>query len=186
MFQDGHGAGALSFTARPMDMSMLILFLCIAFGLSMDYEVFLISRIKELHDRGMPTAEAVTTGLARTGRIVSAAAALLAVSLLAFAAGTVSFLQMFGIGAGLAIVLDATLVRAVLLPAVMRALGDANWYCPAPCADSTDASPSPKPDTAPDPGHPGPGLPHRTRPATTTPSSTPEEEEPLPCPTSLK
>ncbi|MEY9968484.1 RND superfamily putative drug exporter [Streptacidiphilus sp. MAP12-16] len=132
MFQDGHGGGALAFTARPMDMSMLILFLCIAFGLSMDYEVFLISRIKELHDRGMPTAEAVTTGLARTGRIVSAAAALLAVSLLAFAAGTVSFLQMFGIGAGLAIVLDATLVRAVLLPAALRILGDANWYCPAP------------------------------------------------------
>ncbi|QIY68773.1 MMPL family transporter [Streptomyces sp. RLB1-33] len=132
MFQDGHGSGALSFTARPMDMSMLILFLCIAFGLSMDYEVFLISRIKELHDHGLPTADAVTTGLARTGRIVSAAAALLAVSLLAFAAGTVSFLQMFGIGSGLAIVLDATLVRAVLLPAFMRAFGEANWYCPAP------------------------------------------------------
>ncbi|MET7685597.1 MMPL family transporter [Streptomyces sp. NPDC005423] len=132
MFQDGHGAGALSYTARPMDMSMLILFLCIAFGLSMDYEVFLISRIKELHDHGTPTADAVTTGLARTGRIVSAAAALLAVSLLAFAAGTVSFLQMFGIGSGLAIVLDATLVRAVLLPAFMRAFGEANWYCPAP------------------------------------------------------
>jgi RND superfamily putative drug exporter len=131
IFQDGHLSGPLSFTARPMDTAMTVLFFCIAFGLSMDYEVFLISRIKELHDQGLPTDEAVAAGMARTGRIVSTAAALLAVSLLAFAAGTVSFLQMFGIGSGLAILLDATLVRAVLLPAWLATLGDLNWYAPA-------------------------------------------------------
>jgi RND superfamily putative drug exporter len=132
IFQDGHLASALSFTPRPMDMSMTVLFFCIAFGLSMDYEVFLISRIKELHDRGLPTTEAVSSGLARTGRIVTAAATLLAVSLFGFGASTVSFLQMFGIGSGLAILLDATLIRAVLMPVFLRVVGEANWYCPAP------------------------------------------------------
>lgn len=132
IFQDGHLASVLSFTPRPMDMSMTVLFFCIAFGLSMDYEVFLISRIKELHDHGLPTTEAVGSGLARTGRIVTAAATLLAISLFAFGASTVSFLQMFGIGSGLAILLDATLIRAVLMPVFLRVFGDANWYCPAP------------------------------------------------------
>jgi RND superfamily putative drug exporter len=115
-----------------MDVSMTVLIFCIAFGLSMDYEVFLISRIKELHDRGLPTTEAVSSGLARTGRIVTAAATLLAVSLFGFGASTVSFLQMFGIGSGLAILLDATLIRAVLMPVFLRVVGEANWYCPAP------------------------------------------------------
>ena len=132
IFQDGHLASTLSFTPRPMDMSMTVLFFCIAFGLSMDYEVFLISRIKELHDHGLPTTEAVSSGLARTGRIVTAAATLLAVSLFGFGASTVSFLQMFGIGSGLAILLDATLIRAVLMPVFLRLAGPANWYCPKP------------------------------------------------------
>jgi RND superfamily putative drug exporter len=132
IFQDGHLASVLTFTPRPMDLSMTVLLFCIAFGLSMDYEVFMISRIKELHDQGLPTTEAVSAGLARTGRIVTAAATLLAVSLFAFGVSTVSFLQMFGIGSGLAILLDATVVRAVLLPVFLRAFGDTNWYCPAP------------------------------------------------------
>ena len=132
IFQDGHLASFLSFTPRPMDMSMTVLFFCIAFGLSMDYEVFLISRIKELHDHGLPTTEAVSSGLARTGRIVTAAATLLAVSLFGFGASTVSFLQMFGIGSGLAILLDATLIRALLMPVFLRIAGPANWYCPKP------------------------------------------------------
>jgi len=132
IFQDGHLASVLSFTPRPMDMSMTVLFFCIAFGLSMDYEVFLISRIKELHDHGVPTTEAVSSGLARTGRIVTAAATLLAVSLFGFGASTVSFLQMFGIGSGLAILFDATLIRAVLMPVFLRVAGAANWYCPRP------------------------------------------------------
>ena len=132
IFQDGHLAGWLGVTPRPMDMSMTVLLFCIAFGLSMDYEVFVLSRIKELHDRGVPLAQAVPDGLARTGRIVSTAAGLLAVSFFAFGTSTVSFLQMFGIGTGLAILIDATLVRGVLVPAAMRVLGPAAWYSPAP------------------------------------------------------
>ncbi|WP_432972584.1 MMPL family transporter [Dactylosporangium sp. CA-233914] len=132
IFQDGHLASWLRFTPRPMDTAMTVLMFCIVFGLSMDYEVFLIGRIAELHGRGVPTEEAVRTGLARTGRLVSAAAALLAVSFFAFGTSTVSFLQMFGIGCGLAIIVDATLIRGVLVPAIVRALGRLNWYSPGP------------------------------------------------------
>ncbi len=132
IFQDGHLAAWLGVTPRPMDMSMTVLLFCIAFGLSMDYEVFVLSRIKELHDQGIPSAQAVPEGLARTGRIVSTAAGLLAVSFFAFGTSTVSFLQMFGIGTGLAILIDATLIRGVLVPAAMRVLGPAAWYSPAP------------------------------------------------------
>jgi RND superfamily putative drug exporter len=132
MFQEGHLAGLFGFTARPMDTAMTVLLFCIAFGLSMDYEVFVISRIAELHEQGASTVDAVRTGLARTGRIVSAAAGLLAVTFFAFATSSVSFLQMFGIGSGLAILIDATLVRGVLVPALVRVLGPANWWAPAP------------------------------------------------------
>jgi RND superfamily putative drug exporter len=130
IFQRGHLSGFLGFTARPMDMSMTVLMFCIAFGLSMDYEVFVLSRIKELHDQGLGTREAVAGGLARSGRLVSTAAGLLAITFFAFATGSVSFLQMFGIGSGLAILIDATLVRGVLVPAAMRVLGPAAWYSP--------------------------------------------------------
>jgi RND superfamily putative drug exporter len=132
IFQDGHLAGLLGITPRPMDMSMTVLLFCIAFGLSMDYEVFVLSRIKEMHDRGVPSVDAVPDGLARTGRIVSTAAGLLAVSFFAFGTSTVSFLQMFGLGTGLAILIDATLVRGILVPAAMRLLGRAAWYSPRP------------------------------------------------------
>jgi RND superfamily putative drug exporter len=132
IFQSGHLAGLLGVTPRPMDMSMTVLLFCIAFGLSMDYEVFVLSRIKEMHDRGVAPAEAVPAGLARSGRIVSTAAVLLAVSFFAFGTSTVSFLQMFGLGAGLAILIDATLIRGVLVPATMRVLGRLAWYSPGP------------------------------------------------------
>ncbi|MFC1402929.1 MULTISPECIES: MMPL family transporter [Streptacidiphilus] len=132
IFQDGHLAGLLGFTAQPMDTSMTVLMFCVAFGLSMDYEVFVTSRIKEMHDAGAAPGEAVTEGLSRTGRIVSTAAGLLAVSFFAFGTSSISFLQMFGIGTGLAVLLDAVLVRGVLVPAVLRLLGDRAWYAPAP------------------------------------------------------
>jgi RND superfamily putative drug exporter len=132
IFQQGHLASWIDITARPMDTSMTVLLLCIAFGLSMDYEVFLTSRIKELHDRGADVRTSVVQGLARTGRIVSTAAGLLAVSLFAFGTSTVSFLQMFGLGAGLAVLIDATLVRGVLVPAVTRLAGQGIWYAPGP------------------------------------------------------
>ncbi|HEV2253318.1 MAG TPA: MMPL family transporter, partial [Streptosporangiaceae bacterium] len=132
IFQEGHLSGALHFTALPLDTSMLVLLFCIAFGLSMDYEVIVLSRIKELHDRGHDNRTAVTDGLTRSGRIVTTAAALVAVSFFAFGTATVSFLQLFGIGAGFAVLIDATLVRAVLVPAAQRILGRAAWYAPAP------------------------------------------------------
>ncbi|WP_326799836.1 MMPL family transporter [Streptomyces sp. NBC_01808] len=130
IFQDGHLSGMLGFTPQPMDTAMTVLMFCIAFGLSMDYEVFLTSRIKELHDAGADPATAVTSGLARTGRIVTMAAGLLAVSFFAFGTGEVSFIQMFGLGSGLAILIDAIAVRGVLVPAAMRLLGRHAWYAP--------------------------------------------------------
>jgi RND superfamily putative drug exporter len=130
IFQDGHLSGVLHLTPLPLDTSMLMLLFCISFGLSMDYEVFVLSRIKEQHDAGSSDADAVVTGLTRTGRIVTTAAALMAVSFLAFGVSTVSFLQLFGLGAGFAVLVDATVVRGVLVPAAMRALGRAAWYAP--------------------------------------------------------
>jgi RND superfamily putative drug exporter len=132
IFQDGHLSGALSFTPLALDTSMLVLLFCISFGLSMDYEVFVLSRIKELHDGGASDAEAVTAGLTRTGRIVTTAAVLVAVSFLAFLVSSVSFLQLFGLGAGFAVLIDATLIRGILVPAAMRLLGHRAWYAPAP------------------------------------------------------
>jgi RND superfamily putative drug exporter len=132
IFQQGHLSGPLHFTPLPLDTSMLVLLFCIAFGLSMDYEVIVISRIKELHARGHDNTTAVTDGLTRSGRIVTTAAALIAVTFFANGTATVSFLQLFGIGAGFAVLIDATLVRAVLVPASQRILGRAAWYAPAP------------------------------------------------------
>jgi len=105
---------------------------CIAFGLSMDYEVFLLSRIKEEHDRTGDNEASVALGLERTGSIVTAAAALLAITFFAFGTSGVSFIKMFGIGLGLAVLMDATVVRAFLVPAFMRLAGEANWWAPAP------------------------------------------------------
>jgi RND superfamily putative drug exporter len=132
IFQDGHLSGFLGFTPLPLDTSMLVLLFCIAFGLSMDYEVFVLSRIKEHHDTGMALAPSVTEGLARTGRIVSMAAVILAVSFFAFGTGSVSFIQLFGIGSGLAVLIDATLIRGILVPAAIRVLGRRAWWSPAP------------------------------------------------------
>ena len=132
IFQEGHLSGLFGFSPGPLDTSMPVLLFCIAFGLSMDYEVFLLSRIKEQHDAGVPNTEAVATGLARTGRIVTTAAVLLAVTFAAFATGSVRFMQMFGLGTALAILIDASLVRGVLVPAFMRVAGDVNWWAPAP------------------------------------------------------
>ncbi|BAC67960.1 trehalose monomycolate exporter MmpL3 [Streptomyces avermitilis] len=130
IFQDGHLSSLLGFTAQPMEMSMTVLMFCIVFGLSMDYEVFVTSRIKELHAPGEDTESAVTNGLGHTGRIVTAAACLLAVSFFAFGTAKLSFMQMFGLGSGLAILIDAVAIRGVLVPAAMRLLGDSAWYAP--------------------------------------------------------
>ena len=131
IFQEGFGSSLLGFTPLALDTSMLVLMFCLVFGLSMDYEMFLMSRIKERYDAGASIEEATVHGLAHTGRIVTTAAALIAVSFFAFGTSQVSFIQMFGLGAGLAILIDATLVRGVLVPASMRLLGERSWYAPS-------------------------------------------------------
>lgn len=130
MFQDGHLASVFGFTPSPVNYSMLVLSACVAFGLSMDYEVFLLGRIKEARDAGESTDAAVVTGVAKTGRIITSCAALLAVSFFAFATGSVNLIQLFGLATGLAILIDATIVRIVLVPAVMKLLGERSWYAP--------------------------------------------------------
>jgi len=133
VFQDGHLSGLLGFTSTgTIDTSMPVLLSCIAFGLSMDYEVFLLSRIKEEYDRTGDTVSSVAIGLERSGRIVTTLAALLAIVFIAFATSQVTFLKLFGIGSALAIVVDATLIRALLVPAFMRLAGRANWWAPRP------------------------------------------------------
>jgi RND superfamily putative drug exporter len=132
IFQEGHLSGFLGFIPTPTSTTMPPLLFVIAFAMSMDYEVFLMSRIKELHDQGVPNTEAVVGGLARTGRIVSTAAALLSVTFFAFGLSKISFIQFFGIGTGVAIVVDATVVRGVLVPAAMRLVGERIWWAPRP------------------------------------------------------
>jgi RND superfamily putative drug exporter len=132
IFQDGHLSGFLDFTPTGMlDTTTPILMFCVAFGLSMDYEVFLLSRIKEEYDRTGDNTEAVATGLARTGRIITAAAVLISVVFMAFATSNITFIKLFGIGLTLAVLMDATIVRATLVPAFMKLAGRANWWAPA-------------------------------------------------------
>jgi RND superfamily putative drug exporter len=96
----------------------------------MDYELFLLSRIKEQHDAGLGTTESVAVGLQRSGRIITAAALVLAVSFIAFISSSVTIIKMLGLGVAFAILLDATIVRGLLVPALMRLFGDLNWWAP--------------------------------------------------------
>jgi putative drug exporter of the RND superfamily len=131
IFQDGNLSGVLDFTATgTLPASTPLLLFCIAFGLSMDYEVFLLSRIKEEHDRTGDNTASVAIGLERTGRIVTAAAVLISVVFLAFATSRVSFIKIFGIGLSIAVLMDAFVIRATLVPAFMRIAGEANWWAP--------------------------------------------------------
>jgi RND superfamily putative drug exporter len=133
VFQEGHLSGALHFTAiGSVDATTPILMFCVAFGLSMDYEVFLLSRIKEEYDRTGDNELSVARGLERTGRIVTAAALLIAVVFIAFATSHVTFIKLFGVGLTLAVLIDAFLIRGTLVPAFMRLAGEWNWWAPAP------------------------------------------------------
>jgi RND superfamily putative drug exporter len=118
------------YVTGTIDTSSLVLVLVVAFGLSMDYELFLLSRIKEQHDAGLGTTESVAIGLQRSGRIITAAALVLAVSFLAFVTSGVSIMKMLGLGIAFAILLDATVIRALLVPALMRLFGELNWWAP--------------------------------------------------------
>jgi len=138
IFQEGH-LGALGTTPTgTLVANMPVLLFCIAFGLSMDYEVFLVSRIREYWLKSGKTRadndESVALGLARTGRVVTAAALLMAISFAALIAAKVAFMRMFGVGLTLAVIADATLVRMLLLPAFMHVLGRWNWWAPKPLA----------------------------------------------------
>lgn len=138
IFQDGH-LGALGTTnTGTLDLSMPMLLFCIAFGLSMDYEVFLISRIREYWLASRQTRadndESVALGVAHTGRVITAAAVIMAIAFVALTAAQVSFMRMFGVGLTVAILVDATLVRMILVPAFMHMLGRANWWAPKPFA----------------------------------------------------
>jgi RND superfamily putative drug exporter len=133
VFQDGRFHGLLDYTPTGfLDATSPIVMFCIAFGLSMDYEVFLLSRIKEEHDAGADNETSVAVGLERTGRIITAAAALMAVVFLADTTSKITFIKLIGLGLPLAILMDATLVRAFLVPAFMRLAGRANWWAPGP------------------------------------------------------
>jgi RND superfamily putative drug exporter len=138
IFQDGH-LGALGTTPTgTLVANMPVLLFCVAFGLSMDYEVFLVSRIREYWLRSGKTRadndESVALGLARTGRVVTAAALLMSISFAALIAAQVAFMKMFGLGLTLAVLADATLVRVLLVPAFMHLLGQWNWWAPKPLA----------------------------------------------------
>ena len=142
IFQDGH-LGALGTTpSGTLVANVPVLLFCIAFGLSMDYEVFLVSRIQEywlgFRAAGDTTRsandESVALGIAHTGRIITAAALIMSVSFAALIAAHVSFMRMFGLGLTLAVLVDATLVRMVLVPAFMHVMGHWNWWAPQPLA----------------------------------------------------
>jgi RND superfamily putative drug exporter len=136
IFQEGHLIGLGTTATGTLVANVPVLLFCIAFGLSMDYEVFLVSRIREywLGSRRTPADndESVALGLARTGRVVTAAALVMSISFVALTAANVSIMRMFGVGLTLAVLMDATLVRMLLVPAYMHVLGRANWWAPRP------------------------------------------------------
>ena len=133
VFQGGHLASLLGSSAQDgIEQSNYLVLAAIVFGLSTDYGVFLLTRVKEAHDAGLPGRDAIAVGIQRTGAIVSAAAVLLAVTLGAFLTAKVVFLKELGLGACLAVLLDAFVVRSLLAPAAMRLLGSATWWSPRP------------------------------------------------------
>jgi uncharacterized membrane protein YdfJ with MMPL/SSD domain len=133
VFQDGRLEGVLDFeSAHGVEATQPVLLFAIAFGLATDYGVFLLSRIKEARDAGLDNRAAVAFGVERTGRIVTAAALLFCVAIGAFATSGILFIKLLGVGTALAVAIDATIIRALLVPALMALLGNWNWWAPAP------------------------------------------------------
>ena len=133
VFQDGNLSGLLGFDpVGSIDLWLPTIIFLFAFGLSMDYEVFLLARIKEIHDRTGDNDLSVSTGLQRTGRIITSAALLIVVVFAGFAAGETLTIKQLGVGLALAVVVDATIVRSLLVPATMKLLGEWNWWAPGP------------------------------------------------------
>ncbi len=134
IFQDGHLSQQLGFSATSIDPTLPVIMFCIVFGLSMDYEVLLLSRVQEEYRHGRDNRAAVAEGLERIGRLITGAAAIMVGVFLAFALAQVVIIKAIGLGTAIAIAIDATLVRALVVPATMRLLGDLNWWAPPPLA----------------------------------------------------
>jgi RND superfamily putative drug exporter len=133
VFQDGRFQDLLQYTSQgALESTQPVLLFAIVFGLSTDYGVFLLTRIKESHDAGVPNKEAVALGLQRTGRIITAAALLFCVAIGAFATSQIIFIKELGIGIAAGVLVDATIVRAFLVPSLMALLGSWNWWAPRP------------------------------------------------------
>jgi uncharacterized membrane protein YdfJ with MMPL/SSD domain len=133
IFQDGNFEGFLSYTSQgALEQTMPILLAAVVFGLSTDYAVFLLSRIKEARDKGASDSQSVAIGLERTGRIVTAAALLFAVAVGAFATSKIIFIKEWGLGVAIGVLIDATIIRALLVPSLMELLGRWNWWAPRP------------------------------------------------------
>jgi uncharacterized membrane protein YdfJ with MMPL/SSD domain len=133
IFQDGRFEGLLDYTSQgALESTQPLLLFAVVFGLSTDYGVFLLSRIKEARDRGASDSEAVAIGLERTGRIVTAAALLFSIAIGAFVTSQMIFIKQLGLGTALAVLIDATIIRALLVPSLMEMLGKWNWWAPRP------------------------------------------------------
>ena len=132
IFQQGHFSNLLGFTPQSLDPSVPVILFSIVFGLSMDYEVLLVSRMHEEYVRLGDNTAAVASGLERTGRLITGAAAIMFTVFMAFGLAEVVIIKAIGIGLAIAVAIDATIVRSLLVPAVMRLLGDANWWAPRP------------------------------------------------------
>jgi RND superfamily putative drug exporter len=132
IFQDGHLSGLLNFTPAPIEPVIPLIMFCVLFGLSMDYEVLLLSRTQEEWERSGDNQQAVAAALGSTGRLITGAAAIMAAVFFGFGAANAVMIKEMGIGMGIAVVMDATVVRALLVPATMRLLGRWNWWAPAP------------------------------------------------------
>lgn len=130
IFQEGHLASVLRFEEGPLDPTLPVLLFCALFGLSMDYEVLMLSRMKEEHDRTGDNAHAVAEGLERTGRLVTSAAAIMVAVFAAFAIASVVVVKAMGVAMAVAVALDATIVRVLVVPATMRLFGELNWWAP--------------------------------------------------------
>ncbi|OZF09192.1 hypothetical protein CH300_00585 [Rhodococcus sp. 15-1154-1] len=131
VFQEGHGAELLGVTPAPLEATFVVLILAVVFGLSTDYEVFLMSRMVEARAGGATTEEAVTVGAQRTGRIVTAAALILIVVTGAFTISDLSIMRFLGVGMILALIVDATIIRMLLVPSLVKLMGEVNWWAPA-------------------------------------------------------
>ena len=135
VFQEGHLSGLLGFTPLGfVEASLPVIMFCMLFGLSMDYEVFLLTRIREEYDRTGDNTGAVAVGLQQSGQIITSAALIVVVVTASFVSAEVILIKALGLGIALAVFLDATIVRALLVPATMRLLGSWNWWMPAPVA----------------------------------------------------